>query len=144
MILGSLSPALVLLAAQVHYPIVLLDGFGLRPMDSAAYNLLITHANREVTLNAEPFDRQTGKRPEIFIPLPVIQEPLLPREEVTFAPGQQVRLTRTPYAGEIGTLAGILPGLTTMPSGLRVAAADVRLDSGDRIVVPLANLEVLG
>jgi hypothetical protein len=128
----------------MDYPIVLLDGFGLRPMDSAAYQLLTTHAKHEVTLNAEPFDRQTGKRPEVFIYLPAVQVPSPPREEVSFAPEQQVRLTRNPYEGEVGTLVGILPGLTVMPSGLRVAAAEVRLDSGDRIVVPLANLEVLG
>ncbi len=143
LILGGLSPALIPLASKVPYPVIVMDGFGMKRMDNAAYLLLTTNARREVTLNAEPFDRLTGVRPEILIPMPVTEDPPLPKDEAMFAPGQSVRLTRAPNLGASGTLAGLLPGLTLVPSGLRVAAAEVKLDSGDKIVVPLANLEVL-
>jgi hypothetical protein len=144
LILGGMSPVLIAQALQASYPIILIDGFYKRPMNAAAFKLLSTNAKREVTLNAVAVDRQAGVKPEIYIPLPVTVEPPLPREVETFAPEQPVRLRQAPHSGEVGTLVNLKPGLTQLPNGLRAAAAIVRLESGEHILIPLANLEVLG
>ena len=144
LILGSISSALLPLAMHVRYPVVVLDGFDRRAMNAAAYRLLTTNSKREVTVNGEPYNRYTGARPEVIIPLPVSEEMPQPRHVEAFASGQQVRLVRAPDAGRVGTLVTLLPGLTAMPNGLRLPAGEVRLEGGEQVAVPLVNLEVLG
>jgi hypothetical protein len=144
MILGSMAPSLVSLAMQMKYPILVIEGLGHRDMNLAAHKLLSTNAKRDVAINAEPFDRYTGTRPEVVIQLPVTQEPPLPRDLETFAPGQIVRILRNPRQGAVGTLEVVRSIPTVLPNGLRAHCADVRLESNESLVVPLANLEVLG
>jgi len=144
LILASLFPSLLPVAREMRYPIVLTDGFGSMPMNSAAYRLLTTNVKREATLKAEIFDRYGGARPEIIIPLPVSSEPALPQDVATFAAGQTVWLRRPPAAGMIGTITTLRSGLTPLPSGLRAPSADVKLENGEQVLVPLINLEVVG
>jgi hypothetical protein len=144
LILSSLHPSLIPLALQMRYPIVVMDGFGSLPMNTAAYRLLTTNTMREATVNAEIFDRYSGARPEIIVPLPVSQNPAEPNDVEAFAPGQQVRLRAGPHSGAIAALVRLRPGLTTLPSGLRAPSADVRTENSEQILVPLTNLEVVG
>jgi len=144
LILSSLLSPLIVPAYQMRYPIIVLDGFGAMPMNSAAFRLLTTNNKREVTVNAEHFDRYSGNRPEVIIPLPISSEPPEPNSYETFAAGQTVRLRRPPSAGMIGTISHLPSGLSTLPSGLRAPSAEVKLENGDTLLVPLVNLEVVG
>ena len=121
LIVGSMSPSLVGPAREVRYPIVLTEGFGTLPMNTAAYRLITTNVKREATLNAEAFDRYSGSRPEVIIPLPTSTPPAVPHDVEAFAPGQTVRLRRQPAAGQVATLLGLHDTPATFPSGLRAA-----------------------
>jgi hypothetical protein len=144
MILASISPSVLPAVAQAPFPILITEGFGQRPMNPVAFKLLTTNVRRDVTLNAEFYDRQRGTRPEVFIPLPVTQDPPEPRDMETFAPGQTVRLCYLARPSLLGTIVQLRPGLSTLPSGLNAPAAEIRLESGEQVLVPLTNLEVLG
>lgn len=144
LILSSILPSLIQKAMEMRYPILVTDGFGSLPMNSAAYKLLSTNARRDVTVNAEIHDRYSGARPEVIIPLPISEIPLIPREVETFAPGLQVRMRRAPALGMIGSIVALKSGLTRLPSGLQTPAAEVKLENGEMVIVPLVNLEFMG
>jgi len=144
LILSSLLSPLIQTAYQMRYPILVLEGFGAMPMNSAAFKLLTTSNKNEATVNAEHFDRYNGNRPEVIIPRPVSTEPDEPSQYVTFAEGQTVRMRRPPSAGMIGVISALRAGLSELPSGLRAPAADVKLENGETVLAPLVNLEVVG
>lgn len=140
LILASITADLVPFAAAQKYPIFVLEGFGKIPMNDTAFRLLSSSEKREVSINTY-FNPALGQRPEVIIPLPSIGSP--PRETDYFAPSQTVRIQGAPYAGKIGMITQVKAGLTELPNGLRAPAAEVQLDSDTRVLVPLANLEVI-
>jgi hypothetical protein len=84
LILSSMLSSLLQTAVQMRFPVLVLDGFGAMPMNTAAFNLLTSNNKREATVNAEPFDRYNGNPPEVIIPLPVTNEPGVPNAYVPF------------------------------------------------------------
>jgi len=143
LILSSMNAQLLPLAERLHIPVVLLEGFGHRRMNSAAYKLLTTNERREVAINAQAWEPARGTRPEIIIPLPATVEPNALQETVTFNAGMQVRLIRAPYEGSLGSIVEVRSGVTTLPSGVTALAAEIQLENGEKMELPLANLEIV-
>ncbi len=142
LILSSMSYSLVPIALKLQLPVILIEGFGRRPMNSIAFKLLTTNDRREVAVNAETWDRYSSQRPEVVISLPTPGSVALPKEAGTFAPDQLVRILSAPYVGKVGKISS-LKDTAVYPNGLRAPSAEVRLESGEKAILPLANLEVL-
>jgi len=140
LILSSLASELTPVASKLNYPILVLDGFGQIPMNESAYKLLSTSEKRDASVNAT-LNPKTGERPEVVIPLPSVGQST--PETDYFTANQMVRIQGEPYQGKIGKIIQVRQGLATLPNGIRALAADVQLDSDTRVVVPLANLDVL-
>jgi hypothetical protein len=143
LILSSMDASLIPLAERMRLPVIVIEGFGRRPLNTAAYKLLTTNDRREVSLNAQPWDVNTGDRPEIVIPLPSTVDPDLPPDTDAFKAGQQVRVISPPHLGAIGSIVDLRSGMTTLPSGVSAPAAEIQLESGEKEVLALANLEIL-
>ena len=93
---------------------------------------------------AEPQQWRT-EIPEIMIPLPKKgQSPSKPALDQVLKPDMQVRITRAPWDGQVGVVERLPQTPQVIDNGLRVPCASVRLDEDRVVLVPLANLELLG
>lgn len=143
LILSSMDPALKPIAQKQSYPVIVLEGFGKIPLNSVAERLLRTSERREVALNAEHWDRLAGQRPEIVIPLPSSGDQSYPQDVVEYEAGQRVRLAGGLHRAGIGTINQISSRTVKLSNGVQAMAAEVLLESGNKVQIPLANLEVL-
>jgi hypothetical protein len=141
LILGSMPAVLIPVVQVLPFPVILLSGFGKMGMDEVSRHVLETNAGREVSINAVRWNRLTGDRPEIYIPLPAEVEPA--QTESAFAVGQKVRVNTGAYAGTVGSIEQIKPRLNKLPSGLRSSAARVRFDQRSSDLFPLVNLDIV-
>lgn len=142
LIVGSMEASLIPAAAKAPFPVIVLEGFGRLPIGAASHKLLASYERRDVTMNAEPWNQLSGAKPEVFFPAAALERITPPPQFTPLEVGQQARILRPPKAGETGKIVEI-KGMTAFSGGLRARAARVLLGSGESVIIPLANLEVI-
>ena len=69
----------------------------------------------------------------------------MPRPAAAFSPLTMTKsITRSFFNSGSESITALRPGLTTLPSGLRAPTADIKLENGEQVLIPLINLEVVG
>lgn len=143
MILGSMSSALIPLAKSADFPIMLVDGFGNKPMNRVAESILIANKDKNVALNAQVYDPFQGNYPEVIISQITKSDPDLPPITEPLKAGKKVIIVNGLLSSRIGKIEEILPQKRILPSGISTRVASVVL-SGDEVVeIPLTNLEII-
>jgi hypothetical protein len=143
MILGSMSSALIPLAKSADFPIMLVDGFGNKPMNRVAESILIANKDKNVALNAQVYDPFQGNYPEVIISQITKSDPDLPPITDPLKAGKKVIIVNGLLSSRIGKIEEILPQKRVLPSGISTRVASVIL-SGDEVVeIPLTNLEII-
>jgi hypothetical protein len=143
LILGSLSSDLVSAASSVSYPILVIDGFGTKPMNTAAEKILAANKDKNVALNAQVYDPFLGNFPEIIISNSAKSDLKVPSEAETLRVGKKVIMVNSPYSPQIGTIDKINYGKHTLPSGIKSGTAEITFGTGQMVTVPLTNLEII-
>ncbi len=143
----SMDAALIDQARSMSAAIILTEGFGDLTMSSRLYSMLEEFFERQASIDAAEQDRwEDLNRPEVFINLPARSgdRPPAPRVGRPFRVGDQVRLTRAPRAGSIGEITNLPKVPQLLDNGLRIPCAQIALVTGESVMIPLANLEILG
>jgi hypothetical protein len=126
------------------FALIVTEGFGAGPMTLRTFETLASHDGQEVAVDATTVLRGGLARPEIIIPLPRTAAVRFldeggPRMEV----GTTVRILSHAYLGQTAQVVALPNGPRPTQSGVISPVADVQLPSGDRLRIPLANLEAI-
>jgi hypothetical protein len=143
LVLGSLSSDLVPAASSVSYPILVIDGFGTSPMNSAAEKILTSNKDKNVALNAQKYDPFLGHFPEIIISNSVKSDLNIPVETETLKVGKKVIMVNSPHSPQIGTVDRINYGRHTLPSGIKTSTVDISFGADQKATVPVTNIEII-
>lgn len=130
---------------DVGITLIITEGFGEIAMAERTFRLLHSREGGDASVTGATQIRAGVMRPEILIPVkqdaaaataPYVETGLLEA-------GRQVRIIRDPYFGLIGTVGDLPAEPAVLESGSKARVLEVRLDSGDSVVIPRANVELI-
>jgi hypothetical protein len=143
MVLGSMSSSLIPLAKAADYPIMIIDGFGSKPMNRAAERILSANKDKNIALNAQAYDPFQGTYPEVIISHSTMTDLDPPPQTGSLKAGKRVIIVNGLLASRIGKIEEIYTQKRYIPSGIATEVAAVRLSGDKQVDVPLTNLELI-
>lgn len=128
---------------DIGLSLVVTEGFGRLPMAAKTFALLADLAGRQASINGSTQIRAGVMRPEIVVPRAdraIAADAAVRGLEL----GSRVRLIRSPWFGQLGSVVGLPSALAPIASEARVRVVEVELADGRRVTAPRANVEILG
>lgn len=129
---------------ELGLTLVLTEGFGEMVMSYRNFNLFKEFEGVEAAVNGETQIRAGVLRPEVVIPHNRFKASSESDELVGgMRPGTPVRVIREPYFGRLGKVFSLPVELEKVESESRVRVMEVELESGEKVIVPRANVEII-
>lgn len=129
---------------DIPLTLVLTEGFGEIDMAQRTFDLLHNLDGEMAVINGATQIRAGVLRPEIIVPGE--GEGSAESEGGVSAgliPGTPIRIIREPWFGELAEVVELPPDLQEIESEARVRVLKAKLESGDIVVVPRANVEII-
>lgn len=141
-IVGSVSEEIFAALPSFKVPVIVTDGIGRFGMSTPVFDRLSQVDGRGLSLLAPA--HSFSERPFIVIPAKTGAQTPAPDEIPVLAAGRKVRVLREPFQPQVGEIVSIYPYPKEKTYfGAHVPSAEVRLPSGDVILVPCANLDII-
>lgn len=131
---------------EIGLTIIITEGFGEINMAERTFSLLKSLKGSLTSINGTTQIRAGVLRPEIVIPLAthIAEEEAAPRVVGGhLAIGTHVRIIRDPWFGELGVVSALPVDPFELDSGSRARVLEVACQSGQRVIVPRANVEIV-
>jgi hypothetical protein len=129
-------------ATHVPLTILLTEGLGDLPMQPALQAMVSARAGSTVLVDGATNPRH-NVRPEVLLPaVPAASVVSLPADSVLIS-GARVRIAAGHYRGAVGVIAHLFAFPQPAETGQLLPSAQVRLEQGNTLVVPLALLDRL-
>lgn len=129
--------------AEPQLTLVVTEGFGVRPMNQAIFDLLSAQDRQEVLIDGQTSLRRPLRRPRVIIPLMRGGTGQLEPTRLPLRVGATVRMLDHKYLGQLATVRSLPTAPRRLPSGIRAAAVEVTLAEGETYWLPRTCVEVM-
>lgn len=128
---------------KINLTLILTEGFGSIPMAWRTFDLLRSLEGETASMNGATQIRAGVIRPEIIVPRPAMAALTGKADNHDLDLGTPIRLIREPYFGLFASVAALPTELVRIPTGADVRVLEATLATGERVVVPRANVEII-
>lgn len=124
--------------------LILTEGFGSIRMAERTFRLLASLEGEAASINGATQIRAGVIRPEVIVPREGAPEAAAPSADGQLLEiGTPIRIIREPYFGQLAKVTALPPELRPIPTGAMVRVLEAELQSGERVIVPRANVEII-
>ena len=131
---------------EIGLTIVVTEGFGQIKMAKKTFDLLKKFDGKKASVHGKTQIRAGVMRPEIIIPVEFKEDELVAPEAkmASLEKGTNIRVIREPHFGSIGKVTALPEELHKVESETLVRILEAKLENGETIKIPRANVEVIG
>jgi len=128
---------------EIGFTLMVTEGFGQMRMAQQTFDLFKENEGQWASINGATQIRAGVMRPEVIIPKDKdsseVDKKSISSQGLEI--GDPIRIIREPNFGSIGSIEKMIPELTELESGSKTRVFEVKLENGEKTIVPRANVE---